>query len=103
MPTYVYGVILSEDDDTVGETFEVEQSIKDAPLTHHPVTGQPIRRVMCAPFVAGMWSPMKMKRSVSDKNLEKKGFTKYVKNRDGQYERRTGKGPDVLPRPSSDG
>jgi hypothetical protein len=54
---------------------------------------------MCAPFVAGMWSPMKMKRSVSDKNLEKKGFTKYVKNRDGQYERKTGKGPDILTSP----
>ena len=96
MPTYVYGVILSDDDDSVGETFEVEQGIKDPPLTQHPDTGQPVRRVMCAPFVAGMWSPMKMKRSVSDKNLEAKGFTKYVKNRDGQYERRTGKGPEIL-------
>ena len=96
MPTYVYGVILSEDDNAVGETFEIEQGIKDPPLTHHPQTGQPVRRVMCAPFVAGIWSPMKMKRNVSDKNLEKKGFTKYIKNRDGQYERRTGKGPDIL-------
>ncbi len=102
MPTYVYGVILSEDDDTVGETFEIEQGIKDAPLTHHPVTGQAVRRVMCAPFVAGMWSPMKMKKGMSEKNLEKKGFTKYVKNRDGQYERRTGKGPDLLSGGSSD-
>ena len=96
MPTYVYGVILSEDDDTVGETFEVEQGIKDPALTHHPVSGERVRRVMCAPFVAGMWSPMKMQKSMSDKNLEKKGFTKYSKNRDGQYERRTGKGPEIL-------
>ena len=100
MPTYVYGVILCEDDDeAIGETFEIEQGIKDPPLTKHPVTGEPVRRLMCAPFVAGMWSPMKMKRSVSDKNLEKKGFTKYVKNREGQYERKTGKGPDILTSP----
>ncbi len=96
MPTYVYGIILSEDDDTVGETFELEQGIKDAPLTHHPVTGQPVRRVLCAPFVAGMWSPMKSKKILSDDSLRAKGFTKYVKNRDGQYEKRVGSGPEIL-------
>jgi hypothetical protein len=96
MPIYVYGVILSEEEDTIGETFELEQGIKDAPLTQHPVTGQPVRRVMCAPFVAGTWSPLKSKRLLSDSNLEKKGITKYVKNSNGQYERRTGKGPDSL-------
>lgn len=96
MPIYVYGVILSEEEDTIGETFELEQGIKDAPLTQHPVTGQPVRRVMCAPFVAGTWSPLKSKRLLSDSNLEKKGITKYVKNSNGQYERRTGKGPDAL-------
>lgn len=26
--------------------FEIKQSIHDAPLTHHPETGQPIRRVI---------------------------------------------------------
>ena len=96
MPTYVYGVILSEDDDTVGETFEVEQGIKDPPLTHHPETGEPVRRVLCAPFVAGNWSPLKAKRMLSDGNLEKKGFTKYVKNSSGQYEKKAGKGPDMI-------
>jgi hypothetical protein len=96
VPTYVYGVILSEDDDTVGETFEVEQGIKDPPLTHHPETGEPVRRVLCAPFVAGNWSPLKAKRMLSDGNLEKKGFTKYVKNSNGQYEKKAGKGPDMI-------
>jgi predicted nucleic acid-binding Zn ribbon protein len=102
MPVYVYGVVLSEVDDTIGETFEIEQGIKDPPLTSHPVTGQPVRRVMCAPFVAGTWSPLKSKRMLSDSNLEKKGITKYVKNSSGQYERRTGKGPDFLTSGSSD-
>jgi hypothetical protein len=102
MPTYVYGVILSEDDEAIGETFEVEQGIKDPPLTHHPVTGEPVRRVLCAPFIAGTWSPLKAKNILSDKKLEAKGFTKYVKNRDGQYEKRTGKGPDLISRESGE-
>ena len=94
MPVYGYGVILT--DDSVGETFEVEQSIKEAPLTHHPVTGQPIRRVICAPFVAGKWSESGMKSAMSDGKLESKGFTKYVKMGDGRYEKRAGQGPDVI-------
>ena len=95
MPTYVYGVILSEDEEAVGETFEVEQSIKDPPLTHHPQTGQPIRRLLCAPFVAGTWSPLKSKNLLSDKKLAEKGFTKYVKTSNG-YEKSAGSGPDRL-------
>jgi len=103
MPTYVYGVILSQnDEEAIGETFEVEQGIRDAPLTQHPVTGEPVRRLLCAPFIAGTWSPLKAKNILSDRKLEAKGFTKYVKNRDGQYEKRTGKGPDLISRDSSE-
>ena len=81
MPTYVYGVILSEEDDeAIGDVFEVEQGIRDQPLTQHPETGQPVRRLLCAPYIAGIWSPMKMKKSMADNTLAKRGFTKYVKN-----------------------
>ncbi|MFM8476612.1 MAG: FmdB family zinc ribbon protein [Planctomycetaceae bacterium] len=98
MPTYVYGVILSDDDDeAVGEIFEVEQGIRDAPLTVHPETGQPVRRLLCAPFIAGNWSPLKARRLTSDNNLAKRGLTKYVKTSSG-YEKTVGKGPDLLPR-----
>ncbi len=40
MPTYVYKGLES------GEYFEVEQSIRDDPLTHHPQTGEPVKRVI---------------------------------------------------------
>ncbi|HGY10672.1 MAG TPA: FmdB family transcriptional regulator [Oceanithermus profundus] len=40
MPTYVYKGLES------GEYFEVEQSIHDDPLTHHPQTGEPVKRVI---------------------------------------------------------
>jgi hypothetical protein len=39
---------------------------------------------------------MKAASNLSDKNLNEKGFTKYVKAGDGYYEKRAGKGPDVI-------
>ena len=33
---------------------------------------------------------------LSDKNLDRLGFTKYVKTAHGEYEKRTGKGPDNI-------
>jgi hypothetical protein len=40
-----------------------------------------------------------MNKSVADdKKLDRLGFTKYVKSGDGTYEKRAGKGPDVISR-----
>ncbi len=94
MPTYVYQVIL--DDDEPGQIFEVEQSMSDPPLTGHPTTGQPVRRVVTAPHVGASHSSAKEKAMLSDGNLGKMGFTKYVKTGTGQYERTVGKGPDQI-------
>jgi hypothetical protein len=49
MATYVYETIPRR----AGETprrFEVVQSMKDAPLTQHPDTGEPVRRVISGGF-----------------------------------------------------
>lgn len=94
MPIYVYETIC--DDGEPGETIEILQRMSDEPLTHHPETGQPVRRVMTAAAIAGPWSDMKARSSMSDRNLNAKGLTKYVKMGDGRYEKRTGKGPDVI-------
>ncbi len=95
MPTYVYEVILP--DGTGGERFEVVQRISEAALTEHPESGQPVRRVILPVAIGGQWSDGAMHRNVSDdKKLEKLGFTKYVKAGDGFYEKRAGKGPDVI-------
>ncbi len=97
MPIYVYEVIT--DGDEVGEQFEVFQNISAPPLTQHPDTGQPVRRVLTTPSVGGKWSDSAMSRNVSDdKKLDRLGFTKYVKSGDGYYEKRAGKGPDVIHR-----
>jgi len=49
MATYIYETIPRE----AGEPprrFEVVQSMKDAPLTRHPDTGEPVRRVISGGF-----------------------------------------------------
>ena len=97
MPTYVYEVITSDGSD--GEQFEIFQGMSDAPLTSHPESGLPIRRVFLPPAIGGKWSESAMNKSVADdKKLDKMGFTKYVKAGDGFYEKRAGKGPDVISR-----
>src|SRR5262245_20509248 len=97
MPLYQYEFINS--DGSSVDQFESIQSMTEEPLTKHPETGQPVRRVLCAPAVGGRWSDSAMSRSVSDDNkLDRLGFTKYVKSGDGTYEKRAGKGPDVISR-----
>lgn len=44
MPTYTYQVISG--DGCNGERFEVVQGMRDEPLTVHPRTGEPVRRVI---------------------------------------------------------
>ena len=47
MPTYIYETIPVSAHET-SECFEIKQSINDTPLTHHPETNKPIRRVLIA-------------------------------------------------------
>jgi predicted nucleic acid-binding Zn ribbon protein len=97
MPLYLYEIVTS--DGSEGEQFEMFQSMAEEPLTVHPETGVPIRRVLCAPAIGGKWSDGAMGRAVTDdKKLDRLGFTKYVKAGDGRYEKRAGKGPDVIHR-----
>lgn len=92
MPTYVYQVIT--DDASEGELFEIVQSMRDEPLTRHPETGQPVRRVPQAPHIGGDHSETSEKRKLSDSNLDRLGFTKYVKS-DSGYDKVAGAGPDL--------
>lgn len=94
MPIYVYEEVLPNGQE--GETFEVLQRLSDPPLTVHPDKGTPVRRILAAASIAGTWSDSKMSANLSDKKLNEKGFTKYVKAGDGVYEKRAGKGPDVI-------
>ncbi len=95
MPTYLYEVI--EDDGSGGERFEVVQPMSDPPLTNHPETGQPIRKVFSVVRIAGKWTDAAMTKNANDpKKLAELGFTQYVKGDDGRYEKRAGKGPQTI-------
>ena len=96
MPTYVYEVILP--DGEPGQIFEVEQKMSDPPLTRHPTTGQPVRRVITPPNIVSEYSDKTMNNALADhRKLEQMGLTKYVKAGNGIYEKQAGtKGPDVI-------
>src|SRR5262245_11576219 len=90
MPTYVYEVLDKKGKPT-GRTFEAFQSIKDDAYIKDPKTGEPVRRAILAPNIAGNWSDLKSKGKLSNKNLERLGFTKYEKRGKGYMERVAGK------------
>jgi predicted nucleic acid-binding Zn ribbon protein len=94
MPTYVYQVVTEDGSD--GETFEVVQRMSDPPLTKHPQTGAPVRRVIQPPILPGAGSDHDTKQKLSDKNLDRLGFTKYQRAGDGVYEKKAGSGPNAI-------
>lgn len=95
MPTYEYE-ILDDAGEPTGERFETFQKMSDKPLKKQPETGKPCRRAVTAPSIANKWSDMKAKSALSNKNLERLGFTKY-ESKGGYLEKTAGKdGPREL-------
>lgn len=94
MPTYVYVTI--NPDGSEGERFEVVQRMSDAPLTTHPESGHPVRRVPTAPNLSLEWSDGASRSKLSDRNLDRLGFTKYQNVGGGRFEKRAGAGPNAI-------
>jgi len=96
MPLYSYEVV--REDGAPGEVFELLERMADPPLTRHPETGAPIRRLVSAPRVAGKNSDRAINRTLSDnKRLEQLGFTKYERAGKGVMERKAGtQGPKII-------
>ena len=90
MPTYVYQVIEADGSD--GEVFEILQKISDAPLSVHPVSGLPVRKLLAVPNTMRKFSP----GNLSNDKLGSLGFTKYERSGGGTYEKKAGGGPDVI-------
>ena len=101
MPLYVYEVVLP--DGAAGDSFEVLQGMREAALTVHPDTGEPVRRIFGTPNAPRKWTASQQKANLSDKSLDRMGFTKYVKSDNGKYEKVVGKGPSKLSRPPGGG
>ena len=90
MPVYTYQIV--DGNGVEGETFEVMRKMSDPPLTKHPETGQKVKRIYNAVHIAGLTNSLHSKTRLSDKNLEKNGFTAYRRNGKGNYERTAGSG-----------
>ena len=96
MPIYEYEY-LDKDGKGTGKTVELVQRMADDAYDKHPESGEPIKRVITAPRIAGKWSDMKAKSQLSNENLDRLGFTKYEKKGDGYMERVAGKeGPKSI-------
>ena len=93
MPTYTYQVLTDNDS---GEIFEVFHPMSDPPLTKHPETGVPVERIPSVPNINTQWNEKGGK--LSNKNLDRLGFTKYEKAGDGVYEKKAGEGPNTIQR-----
>ena len=97
MPLYLYEIV--QPDGAGGEVFEAMQRMAAEPLTVHPESGKPCRRILTAPNAPKMRTDQHAKAATSDGSLERKGFTKYVKGANGKYEKMFGKGPDLIKKP----
>lgn len=84
MPIYVYEVVGT------GEVFEISQRLDEPRLTVHPVSGEPVRRVVTAPNLTLKHSDGANRTKLGDNNLAKHGFTKYVKAGGGRYVKTAG-------------
>ena len=98
MPIYVYQEILSDGSD--GETFEYIQSMSEAALKTHPITGNPVRKIFHSPNVSSKYTEATTQKKLSDQNIEKHGFTRYEKDKiTGRYHKTAGKdkrAPDIV-------
>lgn len=98
MPTYLYQEILP--DGSEGACFEVFQGMADPHLTHHPMTGNSVRKVFAAPNLPKKYTEGATKAKLSNENVEKHGFTRYEKDKvSGLYHKTAGKdkrAPDVV-------
>ncbi|MFZ4643027.1 MAG: FmdB family zinc ribbon protein [Phycisphaerales bacterium] len=92
MPTYLYCVVLPDGND--GEHFEVFQTMSEDALTAHPESGLPIRRVPVASQIQFGSDSQRL----SNKNLDRLGFTKYERAGNGTWEKKAGKGPPSIQR-----
>ena len=98
MPTYRYQEILP--DGSEGELFEIIQRMSEPALTHHPHTGNPVRKVYQAPNLSIQYGEGATKKKLSDENVAKHGFTRYERDKQtGMYHKTAGadrRAPEVV-------
>jgi hypothetical protein len=98
MPNYTYRIV--HEDGSKGDYFEVEHSMSEPPLEKHPVTGEPVIKVMRVPNLGIKHTTGGTEKKLDNKNVEKARFTKYEKDKlTGKYYKTAGNNknlPSVL-------
>jgi hypothetical protein len=79
-----------------GEIFELLQGMNEPALTQHLETGQPVKRLLGLPNIAGKLAETAMKSNLSSSNFDRLRFTQYKKSGKGTFEKTAGKGPNVI-------
>ncbi|WP_154222747.1 FmdB family zinc ribbon protein [Marinicella rhabdoformis] len=97
MPTYHYQASTENHCDHCVEGFDVMQKLAEAKLTQCPECGADIKKVICAPALTSQLT-RDSKKTLSEQNIEKNGFTQYRKVGNGKYEKTAGKGPATIDR-----
>lgn len=87
MPIYTYQIVTPDDD---GAVIEIFQPLEATPLTHHPDTGVPLRKLITAPNLPLKHGRTAEKTKLSDANVARHGFTKYVREGKGRYVKTAG-------------
>ena len=77
MPIFKYLVLRKGNTE---EYIEVEQALTDTPLVKHPITGEPIKRVIDSPSLTLRHSSLRENKTLSADNLQKHGFSVLEKN-----------------------
>jgi len=95
MPTYLYEVLNGSEPT---ETFEVYQDFSASPLTSHPISKEPVRKILSPSTISLKHTDSCEKKVLSDENLSKHGFNKYEKSdANGTFHRTAGKdGPRTI-------
>jgi predicted nucleic acid-binding Zn ribbon protein len=81
MPLYVYQGL------NTGETFELEQRISEAALTHNPTTGEPVKRLIGRPAIAFKGSGFYANDSKSSSSGGSSSVTKTEPSGDAKVEK----------------
>jgi putative FmdB family regulatory protein len=90
VPIYVYQSTEEPGCPTCNPGFERLQKLRALPLNRCPRCGATVRRVISAPNIASQGAEL------SERNIERHGFTQYRKTEKGVYEKTVGKGPDLI-------
>ncbi len=95
MPIFRYRVLNGRNP---ADVIEVWQELSDKPLTRHPLTNEPVERLIGSPTLSLRHASNKEKNCLSPDSLLKNGFSIYERSsRSKVYLRTLGReGPDQL-------